>query len=157
MAHIEIIQEDPMKKTVVFATLVTVVVIIGFVLLGAFLQNATFGGIAAIVAAVAFGAAMLGLMALLLTLVGTVRELTSTVQQLTDQAVPLLGGINETVSGLNTELARVDAIVGSVQHISNQAAGVADVVHTAVANPLIKAIAFATGTRVAVRAAKKVT
>jgi methyl-accepting chemotaxis protein len=145
-----------MRKTVLFASLAAIVVIVGFVLLGVAFENASFGGIAAIIAAVAFGAAMLGLMSLLLTLVGTVRELTSTVRQLTDQAVPILAGLSETVSGVNTELARVDAIVGSVQHISNQATGVADIVHTAVANPLIKAIAFATGTRVAVKAAKKV-
>lgn len=144
-----------MSKTVMFAIFAAFVVIVGFVLLGVF-TDASFAGIAAIVAAVAFGAAMLGLMSLLLTLVGTVRELTSTVQRLTDQAVPMLSGLNETVSGLNTELARVDAIVGSVQHISNQAAGLADILHTAIANPVIKAIAFATGTRVAMKAAKKV-
>jgi hypothetical protein len=144
-----------MSKTVIFATVGALVVIVGFVLLGVF-TDASFAGIAAIVAAVAFGAAMLGLMSLLLTLVGAVRELTNGIHELTDQAVPILAGLNETVSGLNTELARVDAIVGSVQHISEQAAGLADVVHAAVANPLIKAIAFVTGTRVAVRAAKKV-
>jgi hypothetical protein len=144
-----------MNRSVIFATVLAIVVIVGFVLLGVF-YDASFGGIAAIVAAVAFGAAMLGLMALLLTLVGTVRELTGTVRQLTDQTVPMLAGLNETVSGLNTELARADAIVASVQHISNQAAGIADVVHTAVANPLIKAVAFATGTRVAFKAARKV-
>jgi len=144
-----------MSKTVMYATIGAIMVIVGFVLLGVF-ANASFGGIAAIVAAVAFGAAMLGLMSLLLTLVGAVRELTSTVRQLTDQAVPILSGLHETVSGLNTELARADAIVGSVQHISNQAAGLADILHTAVANPVIKAIAFATGTRAAMKAAKKV-
>ncbi|MGH8906451.1 MAG: DUF948 domain-containing protein [Egibacteraceae bacterium] len=131
-------------------------VIVGFVLLGVAFENASFGGIAAIIAAVAFGAAMLGLMSLLLSLVATVRELTSTVRRMTDQAIPMLTSLNETVSGLNTELARLDAIVGSVQHISSKAMGVADVVHTAVANPLIKAIAFFAGTRVAVKAAKKV-
>jgi hypothetical protein len=144
-----------MSRTVMFATLGAVVVIVGFVLLGVF-ADASFAGIAAIVAAVAFGTAMLGLMSLLLTLVGTVRELTSMIRQLTNQAIPMLSGLNETVSGLNTELARIDAIVGSAQHISNQAAGLADVLHAAVANPLIKAIAFATGTRVAMRAAKRV-
>ncbi len=145
-----------MKKSVLFASLAAIVVIIGFVILGILVEDASFAGIAAIVAAVSFGAAMLGLMSLLLTLVGTVRELTSTVNQLTNQAVPMLAGLNETVSGVNTELARVDAIVGSVQHISTQATSIADVVHAAVANPLIKAIAFVTGTRVAVKAAKKV-
>jgi hypothetical protein len=145
-----------MSRTVVVATLGAIVVIVGFVLLGIF-ADASFAGIAAIVAAVAFGAAMLGLMSLFLTLMGAVRELTFTIRQLTDQAVPILSGLTETVSGVNTELGRVDAIVGTVQHISEQAAGLADIVHNAVANPLVKAIAFVTGTRVAVKAAKKAT
>jgi uncharacterized protein YoxC len=131
------------------------VAIVVFVLLGIF-TDASFSGIAGIIAAVAFGAAMLGLMSLLLTLVGTVRELTATVQRITEHTVPLLGGINETVAGVNTELARLDTVVASVQHISGQAESIADVVHAAVANPLIKAIAFVTGTRVAVKAARRV-
>jgi uncharacterized protein YoxC len=144
-----------MSKTVMFGFVGTVVAIVVFVLLGIF-TDASFSGIAGIIAAVAFGAAMLGLMSLLLTLVGTVRELTATVQRITEHTVPLLGGINETVAGVNTELARLDTVVASVQHISGQAESIADVVHAAVANPLIKAIAFVTGTRVAVKAARRV-
>src|SRR3712207_7383994 len=98
-----------MNKSVVGASVVAIIVIVTFVLLGIFL-DASYGGIAAVVAAVAFGAAVLGLMALLLTLVGAVRELTGPVRQLTDQAVPMLAGLNETVSGVNTQLARGDAI-----------------------------------------------
>ncbi len=144
-----------MSKTVMFGFVGAVVAIVVFVLLGIF-TDASFSGIAGIIAAVAFGAARLGLMALLLTLVGTVRELTATVQRITEHTVPLLGGINETVAGVNTELARLDTVVASVQHISGQAESIADVVHAAVANPLIKAIAFVTGTRVAVKAARRV-
>ncbi len=144
-----------MSKTVVFGLVGAVAMIVVFVLLGIF-TDASFSGIAGIIAAVAFGAAMLGLMSLLLTLVGTVRELTATVQRITEHTVPLLGGINETVAGVNTELARLDTVVASVQHISGQAESIADVVHAAVANPLIKAIAFVTGTRVAVKAARRV-
>jgi len=143
------------SKTLLLSVAATLLVAAGFVVLGVF-TDASYGGIAAIIAAVAFGASMLGLMSLLLTLVGTVRELTSSVEQLTNQTVPLLSGINETVAGVNTELARVDTIVASVQHISGQAEGIADVVHAAVANPLIKVLAFATGTRVAIKAARKV-
>jgi uncharacterized protein YoxC len=131
------------------------VVTAGFVVAGV-LVNENFYGVAAIVVAVAIGGAMLGLMGLLLTLVGTVRELTRTIELITEQTVPLLGGINETVAGVNTEIARLDTVVASVQHISGTAEGIADVVHAAVANPIIKAIAFTTGTGVALRAAKKV-
>ena len=144
------------SRGVVAAVVATLAVAAGFVLLAIFTQGANYLGVAAIIAAVAFGASMVGLMALLLTLVGTVRELTATVERITDQTVPLLGGINETVAGVNTELARLDTVVASVQRISGTAENVAEVVHTAVANPLIKAIAFTTGTGVAFRAAKKV-
>ena len=143
------------SRGVLAAVLATIVVAAGFVAAGIAFDVSP-GGVAAIVAAVAFGACMLGLMALLMTLVGTVRELTVTVERITEQTIPLLGSVNETVAGVNTELARLDTVVASVQRISGTAENLADVVHTAVANPLIKAIAFATGTGVAVKAARKV-
>jgi uncharacterized protein YoxC len=141
---------------VLAAVIATVVVAAGFVAIGIWVDVSPVG-VAAIIAAVAFGATMLGLMALLLTLVGTVRELTNSVERITEQTIPLLGSVNETVAGVNTELARLDTVVANVQRISGTAENIADVVHTAVANPLIKAIAFATGTSVAVKAARKVT
>jgi hypothetical protein len=70
--------------------------------------------------------------------------------------MPLLSGVSETIAGVNTEIARLDTVVASVQHISGTAEGIADVLHAAIANPLIKAIAFTTGTGVALRAARKV-
>lgn len=142
------------SRGVLVSVVAVLVVATGFVAAG-ILLDASFYGVAAIIAAVAFGASMVGLMALLLTLVGTVRELTRTVEQVTEQTVPLLGGVNETVAGVNAELARVDTIVASVQHISATGERIADVVHTAVANPLIKALAFASGTGVALRTARK--
>jgi uncharacterized protein YoxC len=143
-----------MTRGVLAAVIAVLAVAGGFVAAGVLL-DASFFGVAAIIVAVAFGASMIGLMALLLTLVGTVSELTRTVQQVTEQTVPLLGGVNETVAGVNAELARVDTIVASVQHISATGENIADVVHAAVANPLIKAVAFASGTGAAVKAARK--
>jgi uncharacterized protein YoxC len=136
--------------------LVVIVVAAAFVGLG-LAYGADFYGVAAIVAAVGFGGAMVGVLALLANLVSTVQQLTITVKQITDETVPLLGGLNETVAGVNTELARVDTIVASVQQISYRAEGVAGVLQAAVANPLIKGIAFVTGTRAAAKAARKVT
>ena len=60
-----------------------------------------------------------------------------------------------TLIGTVRELT--DTVVASVQRISGTAENIADVVHSAVANPLIKAIAFTTGTGVALKAARKVT
>ena len=69
----------------VLAALIAVVVVAGLFVLAGVLLDASFFGVPAIIAAVAFGSAMLGLMAVLLTLVSTVRELTTTVQRVTDE------------------------------------------------------------------------
>ena len=142
------------SRAILLSVIAVLAVAAGFVLVGVLL-DASYLGVAAIIAAVAFGASMLGLMSLLLSLIGTVRELTSAVEQVTDQTVPLMSGLGETVAGVNTEIARLDSIVASVQHISGTAENIADVVHAAVANPLIKAVAFTTGTSAALKAARK--
>jgi uncharacterized protein YoxC len=149
-------ERETMRKSVLVIGLIVVVIAGAFVAL-ALAYGSDFYGVAAIVAAVGFGAAMVGVLALLANLVSTVQQLTSTVKQITDETVPLIGNVNETVSGVNTELARVDTIVASVQQISYRAENVAGVLQAAVANPLIKGIAFVTGTRAAVKAARKVT
>lgn len=130
------------------------IVAVLFIIAGAVMDLSPYG-VAAIIAAVAFGAGMLGLMAVLLTLTGTVRELTRSVEQVTEETLPLLGSVNETVSGVNTELARVDAVVANVQSISTTADNLADVIHSAVANPLIKVVAFSAGTAAALRSLKR--
>jgi uncharacterized protein YoxC len=145
-----------MRNSLFVIGLVVLVIAGVFVGLG-WAYGADFLGVAAIVAAVGFSAAMVGVLVLLANLVSTVQQLTTTVKQITDETVPLLGGLNETVAGVNTELARVDTIVASVQQISYRAEGVVGVLQAAVANPLIKGIAFVTGTRAAVKAARKVT
>jgi methyl-accepting chemotaxis protein len=144
------------SRGAIAATILALLVVAALVAAGALFEDINAYGVAAIVFAVAFGAAMLALMSLLLSLVGTVRELTHSLQQFTAETLPVLSGVSETVAGVNTELARVDGIVASVQHISGQAERVSDVVATAVANPLIKAIAFTTGTGAALRAVRRV-
>jgi uncharacterized protein YoxC len=135
-----------------------VVVVIAAIFVGLGLAyGASFLGVAAIVSTVGFGAAKVGVSALLANLVTTVQQLSGTVKLCSDETVPLLGGVNETVAGVNTELARIDTIVASVQQISYRAEGVAGVLQAAVANPLIKGIAFVTGTRAAAKAARRAT
>jgi methyl-accepting chemotaxis protein len=144
-----------MRPGTVAAAIVAVAVVAALFIIAGTAADLSPFGVAAIIAAVAFGAGMLGLMAVLLSLVGTVRELTRTVEQVTEETVPLLGSVNETVSGVNTELARADSIVANVQSISHTADNLADVVHTAVANPLIKIVAFGAGTSAALRSLRR--
>jgi uncharacterized protein YoxC len=144
-----------MRNSLLAIGLVVFVIAVAFVGLG-LVYDTNFYGVAAIVAAVGFGAAMVGLLALLANLVTTVQQLTRSVERITDETVPLLSSVNETIGGVNTELARVDTIVASVQQITYRAEGVAGVLQAALANPLIKGIAFVTGTRAAIKAARKV-
>jgi hypothetical protein len=73
------------------------------------------------------------------------------VRNVTDETVPILQGVNETVSGVNVELARVDTIVGGVQSITVTTDQLVGVVHATLSNPLIKMAAFAAGVAQATR------
>jgi hypothetical protein len=66
-------------------------------------------------------------------------------RQTTDKALVTMDGVNEAVSAVNVELARVDTIVAGVQSITHTTDQLVGVVHATVSNPLIKAAAFAAG------------
>lgn len=143
-----------MRKAVVASVIVTLLVAAGFAVLG-IATDSSFFGIAVLVASVGLGAALVGVMAVLVSLVGTVQRLTLSLEEVTAQSLSLLGGVTETVSGVNTELARVDSIIANAQHVSERAQSVSDVLHAALTTPIIKLMAFGTGTRVAVQTARK--
>jgi len=75
-----------------------------------------------------------------------------TVGRVTDETVPILRGVNETVAGVNVELARVDTIVAGVQSITATTDRIVGVIHVTLASPLIKFAAVAAGTAKAARA-----
>ena len=105
-----------------------------------------------IIAAGFWGVLVLGLCFVLINVFRLLGEVTNLVKGVTDETIPLLGNINETVSGVNVELARVDTIVAGVQSITMTADSLVGVVHATVSNPLIKVAAFTVG---AARGAKK--
>ena len=79
-------------------------------------------------------------------------ETVRTIKGVTEETVPILRGVNETVAGVNVELARVDTIVAGVQSITATTDQLVGVVHATVSNPLIKVAAFGAG---AARTARK--
>ncbi len=105
-----------------------------------------------LIASIGFGIVMLTLSVVLINVFRLLTDVGDLVKGITKETVPLLGGINETVSGVNVELARVDAIVAGVQNITATADSLVGVVHATVSNPLIKVAAFTVG---AARGAKK--
>lgn len=107
------------------------------------------------------GAGFWGLLVVVLSVVlvnlfRLISHLGDLVEGITDQTVPLIGGLHETVSGVNVELARVDAIVAGVQSITTTADSMVGVLHATVSNPLIKAAAWAAGASAAAKAARTV-
>jgi uncharacterized protein YoxC len=109
-----------------------------------------------IIAASFWGLLVIALCVVMISVFRLISQVGELVKGVTDQTVPLLGGLNETVAGVNVELARVDTIVAGVQSITATADSLVGVVHATVSNPMIKAAAWLTGTLVATKSAKKV-
>lgn len=103
-----------------------------------------------VVAAGAWVVLVLALCVLVARAIRAVDEVITSVQTVTDEAVPILRGVNDTVSGVNVELARVDTIIAGVQSITATTDRLVGVVHTVVTNPVIKAAALSAGIRRAV-------
>lgn len=107
----------------------------------------------AMVAFVSCAALVLFVIAVIITnLFRVVSSLKELVDGVTSETVPLIGEVGNTVRGVNKELERVDAIVGSVQRVAQNVEIISDTVQTTVTNPLVKALAFFAGAR---RAARK--
>ncbi|MEX1178159.1 MAG: DUF948 domain-containing protein [Nitriliruptor sp.] len=88
---------------------------------------------------------------LVIRAVRAVDEVIGAVRTVADETVPILRGVNETVSGINVELARVDTIVAGVQSITATTDQLVGVVHATVTNPIIKGAAISAGVSRAVR------
>ena len=107
----------------------------------------TVGQAAALVAAVAFAILMLALAFVVLKLSKTVEETQRLVAGITDQTVPLLGEVTTSVTHVNQELVRVDAITANVQSISGNVSALTSLFAATLGSPIIKVAAFSYGVR----------
>jgi hypothetical protein len=119
------------------------------------------GQIAALVAAGAFLMLVLVLAVPILRLRHTVDAATRAINDLNDRTGPVLGNVNTTVSnvntaleqvhvsldGVNVQLAKVDTMTGHAQNVTATIANLVTIVSAAVANPLVKVVAFGYGVR----------
>jgi uncharacterized protein YoxC len=113
------------------------------------------GGVAAIIAAVAWAVLVVFLG---LVLVNVFRVLESTkilIDDLRQETVPLLHEVTGTVSGVNKELDRVDGMVESAGNIVKSVERISTVVESTVSSPLIKVVAFGAGASRAMRKLRK--
>ncbi|EXG81316.1 MULTISPECIES: DUF948 domain-containing protein [Cryptosporangium] len=119
------------------------------------------GGIAAIIAAVAFVLLVGALAVPLIKLGRTVDAATKAITDITEQAVPILAsahvtveGVNQTLGGVNHQLDKVDTLTDHVGAVTGSIAQVTTLFGATVSGPLVKAAAFSYGVRSALRARK---
>jgi len=107
----------------------------------------TGGQVAALIAAVFFALLMLALCYLVLKLAKTVEETQKLVHGITEKTVPLLGEVTTSVTHVNQELVRVDAITANVQSISGNVSALTSLFAATLGSPIIKVAAFSYGVR----------
>lgn len=105
------------------------------------------GEVAGLIVAV-FWAVLVCFIAFVLVKLGkVVGDTSKLVQGVTDQTVPLLGEVTVSVTHVNSELERVDAITANVQSISTNVSALTGVFAATLGSPLIKVAAFSYGVR----------
>ena len=129
----------------------------------------TGGEIAALIAAAAF-LLLVGVLSVpILRLRHTVDAATRAVNEMVDRTTLLitkldvtvsevnttLGQVQQSLDGVNAQLARVDTITSHAQHVSGTVANLATVISAASASPLVKVAAFGYGLRKAVMARRR--
>lgn len=109
------------------------------------------GEIAALIAALAFVALVAVASVVLLRARGLLSEAEGLVRDLRTTAVPLLQEVQSTVKVLGADLDRVDIILSSAASVSEGVSGVASLVTSATANPLVKGLSMLAGARAGVK------
>ena len=111
--------------------------------------------LAAIIAAISSVAIVVLLAVLLVAVTRTLAEVRVSVEEVRRQALPLLDDASRTVATANAELVKVDELVDSASSISGTVDAASHLFYLAFSNPVIKAMALATGTAKAGRALRK--
>ncbi len=107
----------------------------------------TGGQVAGLIVAVFFAALVLVLAFVLFKLSKVLEETQRLVAGITDKTVPLLGEVTGTVTHVNSELVRVDAITANVQSISGNVSALTSLFAATLGGPVIKVAAFSYGVR----------
>jgi uncharacterized protein YoxC len=108
------------------------------------------GGIAGLIAAVAF-VLLVGALAYPLIKLGKVLdEARITVRGLSDGALPLLSEVTTTVASTNQQLGKVDTITDNVAQVSTNVSALTALFAATLGSPVVKVAAFTYGVRQAI-------
>ena len=112
---------------------------------------ATAGEIAGLVAAGAALVLVVGLLVMLGRLNASLRSLLQTTDDLRRTTAPILVDVRDAVSHANAELERVDDLLVTAEHVTATVDSASRLAVAAFSRPVIKTLAFTTGTGRAVR------
>ena len=107
--------------------------------------------VAAIIVSIAVAILAVGLLFALASLIRTLGQLRTTLEQVRAEAVPLVTDLRVTVGQANAELDRVDGLLVSAESISATVDSASRLAYLFFANPIVKALAFGSGTARAAR------
>jgi len=113
------------------------------------------GQIAALIAAGAFVLLVVLLAIPLLKLGRTFDEATIAIRRTHENTDPLLLGANETITHVNTQLERVDAVTANAQAVTGNVSALSSVFTATLGGPLVKTAALSYGISKAIRARRK--
>ena len=109
------------------------------------------GDIAAVVAAAAAVIAVVILAITLRNMTRTLNALTDAVDEIRRETVPAVADVRDAVRQANHELERVDELLGTAESISVTVDSASRLAYLLFSNPVIKALALASGTSRAMR------
>lgn len=107
--------------------------------------------VAVLVAALAAAVAAVGCLVAVVILSRRVRELRQLVADLRHETVPLVREARVVVDQASTEMTRVGDVLGSAEAVSATVDSASRLAYRAFANPVVKVLAFGTGTGAALR------
>ena len=109
------------------------------------------GDVAAIIVAVIAAVFVAFVCVALVSLTRTMREMREAVDQLRRETLPVVADLQGTVHQANSELERVDGLLGTAESISVTVDSASRLLYLTFSNPIIKLLAFGAGTTRAVR------
>ncbi|MEA3019676.1 MAG: hypothetical protein QOI47_1200 [Actinomycetota bacterium] len=115
----------------------------------------TASDLAAVIVAVASILGVIVLVFALISLTKTLAAVRLSIEQLRRETLPVIDELQRTVTQANTDLERLDTLLDSATSVTNTVDSASQLAYLAFSNPIIKAIAFATGTARAARAFRR--
>jgi hypothetical protein len=107
--------------------------------------------LAAVIVATASVAAVVLLAVGVAALLRTLRALREVAELLRTETIPVLDDLRDTVDAANGEIERLDRLVTTAESVTGTVDSASRLAYIAMANPVIKGVAFASGTARAAR------